>query len=324
MPSWLNGLKRPILIGFAAAFVTAIISLFMPNYYKSEARLLPVSSSGSSGVGQLAAAAAAFGVSVPGQDGADANYIDILSSRWLREQLLKTQFQFNARSWRFGPELSQSMTLLDYIQNGNTKLSQDRAVLTVGAMISASRDIKSKVLIISAETKSPELSQQLVQNSISLLETFIREKGQTRGSAKAAFAEARLKEAREEMTQAENEFRNFLEGNRNYTGSTDPSVRIRGARLEAELNLHRQLVTTLAVNREQALLEEKNDMSILNGLDPGNLPIDKSRPARSTIVLFSFFLISAGTWAWLNREWIQARMLDADCEVPNDANKESV
>ena len=83
MPNWLAGLKRPLLIGFAAAVLTAVISLLLPNYYKSEARLLPVSSSGASG-GGLAAAAAAFGVNVPGQDGADANYVDILNSRWLQ------------------------------------------------------------------------------------------------------------------------------------------------------------------------------------------------------------------------------------------------
>jgi len=57
-------------------------------------------------------------------------------------------------------------------------------------------------------------------------------------------------------------------------------------------------------------------------LDPGNLPIDKSRPARSIIVLLAFFLVSAGSWAWLNREWIRERLLDAEDETATTSSKE--
>jgi LPS O-antigen subunit length determinant protein (WzzB/FepE family) len=68
------------------------------------------------------------------------------------------------------------------------------------------------------------------------------------------------------------------------------------------------------MNREQALLEEKNDIPILNMLDAGNLPIDKSRPARSIIVIFSSLLVGMGSWIWLNREWIRERLVADDNE----------
>ena len=32
MPVWVLNLKRPLQIGFAAALLTAIITMFMPNY----------------------------------------------------------------------------------------------------------------------------------------------------------------------------------------------------------------------------------------------------------------------------------------------------
>lgn len=305
---WIRSLIRPLLIGFALACVTAVVTLFMPNYYRSEARILPVDTKSMSGLGNLSATAAAFGVSVPGQDGGDGNYVDILNSRWLRENLLKTEFQFHQRTSRFGEETAIKATLYDYLEAKN----MDQAVKLLGTMVSASRDLKSKVLTLSAETMSPELSQQLVQKATNILESFVREKGRTRGGAKAAFAEARLKEARTEMTQAEDEFRRFLDGNRNYQMSTDASVRIRGTRLEAELKLRQQLVMTLAMNREQALMEEKNDMPILNVLDAGHLPSDKSRPRRSMIVLVMFLLGMTSSWAWSNRNWIRERLLDAD------------
>ncbi|WP_257313822.1 hypothetical protein [Geothrix fuzhouensis] len=299
-------LKKPLQWAFAAGLLTALITLFLPNYYRSEARLLPVESKGlGGGLGGLATAAAAFGVSVPGGEGNDANFVDVLNSRWLKEQLLQTEFRYHARSWRFDAERLGKGTLYDYVDEKN----MDRAVKKVGVVLSATRDLKSKVITISAETKSPELSQQVVQRAGKLLETFLQDKGHTRGGAKVLFAEARLAEARGEMDQAEEAFRRFLEGNRNYQTSGDPAVRLKGSRLETELRLRQQLVTTLAMNREQALLEEKNDIPILNVLDPGNLPIEKSKPARSVIVLLVTLLVGAGGWTWLNREWVRARLL---------------
>lgn len=307
---WVQSLKRPLQIGFTAAVVTAVVSLFMPNYYRSEARILPVEVKGGGGLGNLAAAAAAFGVGVPGSDGGDANFVDILNSRSLREKLLQAEFTFKQRDWRFGSEQLHKETLGDYLKAGN----RDRGVASLYRIIGVSRDLKSKVITLTAETKSPELSQQIVHRTLGILEAFVQEKGRTRGGAKASFAESRLEEARKEMIRMEDDFRRFLDGNRNYLASADPSVRLRGMRLEAEFKLRQQLVTTLALSREQALMEEKNDMPILNILDPGHLPIDKSRPARSQFVVMLFLLSAGGGWAWLNRAWIKARLSEGDAQ----------
>lgn len=298
-------LKRPLQWALAAGLLTALVTLFMPNYYRSEARLLPVETKGLGGnLGGLASAAAAFGVSVPGGDSSDANFVDVLNSRWLREQLLQTEFQYHIRSWRFGSERVVKGTLYDYLNAKN----MDRAFKELGTVLSASRDLKSKVISISAETKSPELSQLIVGRADKLLEVFLQDKGRTRGGAKAAFAEARLSEARREMDEAEDLLRRFLESNRNFQTSGDPAVRLQGTRLETELRLRQQLVMTLAMNREQALLEEKNDIPIINVLDQANLPIDKSKPARSVMVILVTMLVGGSGWSWLNREWVKLKL----------------
>ena len=313
-------LKKPLQWALAAGLLTALVTLFMPNYYRSEARLLPVESKGLGGnLGGLANAAAAFGVSVPGGDGNDANFVDVLNSRSLKEQLLQTEFQYHIRSWRFSADYLKKGTLYDYIDEKN----MDRAVKELGSLLGATRDLKSKVISISAETKSPELSQQVVQRAEKLLEEFLQQKGRTRGGAKAVFAESRLRDARREMDEAEDILRRFLEGNRNFQTSADPSVRLKGSRLETELRLRQQLVTAIAMNREQALLEEKNDIPILNVLDPGNLPIDKSRPTRSVMVVFASLLVGLGSWIWLNLEWIRERLF-TDGDESLIAQKECV
>jgi uncharacterized protein involved in exopolysaccharide biosynthesis len=303
-------LPMSLKVALGAGLVTAAVTLFLPNDYRSESRILPVEARSAGNLGNLATAAAALGVSVPGQEGSDANFVDILNSRSLREGLLQTEFHFHDRGWLFGPGRERRETLLSYLDQKN----QDRAVKKLGTLIFASRDLKSKVITLAAETHSPELSQQLVQRATALLEQFLLQKGRTRGGEKALFATARLTEARREMDQAEEVLRRFLNLNRNYQTSADPSVRLQGARHEMELKLRQQLVTTLALSREQSLLEEKDDKPILNVLDPGNLPLEKNGPARSLFVLLAALVAGAGTWGWLNRAWLHHRLLQEGSE----------
>ena len=302
--------KRPAVFGLIAGLVMGIFSLTMPNYYRSEARILPVDArGGGSGLGGLATAAAAFGLSMPA-DGGDSNFTDILNSRSLREKLLETEFSFKFKRHRFGREDTFKGKLLDFLHVQNI----DQGVEGLRGMIQIAADPKSKLLTLEAETISPELSRAVVARMLGLLEQFVQQKGRTRGGAKAVFASARLEEARQEMSQAEGDFRKFLEGNRNYQASTDPYIRLTGIRLEAELRLRQQVVTTLALSREQSMMEEKNDIPILNVLDAGNLPYDKSRPSRARTVLLAALVAGIGTLLWGKRADLRQFLVMAEGE----------
>lgn len=317
IPKLRAALKRPFQAGLGAAILSALIVVFLPNTYRSEARLLPVQPRAGSGLGQLANTAAALGIAMPGDEGSDANFVDVLNSRWMKENLLAARYRFHARAWRFGADRALDVTLYSYLDQEN----EDLAVKRLGKVLSVSRDLKSKIITFSAETPSPELSQEIVQQATALLDRFMQEKGRTQGGEKAAFAEARLAEARQEMATAERTLQAFLENNRNYQSSADPAIRLKGERLAMELQLQRQLVTTLALNREQALLQAKDDVPILNVLDAGNLPIEKSGPARSVIVLLVALLAGIGSWGWINRQWIRERLL-AEEDGGDEAMKE--
>lgn len=311
--SWLNtepnllgrrGIKLALIVGLSAAFIGGVIAELLPNYYRSEARLLPSEPKASGGLGQLAAAAAAFGAGGLGQDSADTNFVEILKSRSIREDLLKTTFQYKIKTWHFGAAESRKSTLLSYLQAPNLDRGSDK----LGSLMKVAIDAKTKVISISIATKSADLSQQIVQNAIQDLGYFVLNKGQTKGGQKARFSTERLKEAREAMAQAEDLLLQFLDVNRNYQTSLDPTVRLKGARLEAELKLNQQLVVNLALSREQALLEEKNDIPIVNVLDDANLPIDHSGPMRTLIAISCFLGASLSVWGWLNREWVKECM----------------
>jgi len=302
-------LKQPVRWGVILGFISALYTISLPNYYKSEARMLPIESKSLNGsLGGLANAAAAFGINVPNGESSDTNFVDVINSRWLREQLLRTEFHYHVRAWRFGNDRNVTGTLYDYLHAPNL----DAAIRGSGEVLVVSRDLKSRIISITAESTSPELSQLIVNRTCKLLEGFLQEKGRSRSSSKAIFADARLGEARLEMDKAEQNLLRFLQGNRNFQTSSDPAVRLMGARLEAELKLRQQLVAAIAMNREQALLEEKNDMPILNILDVGNLPIEKSRPARLKIVIFTGVISLIIFWAFLNRVWLVAMIQAKD------------
>lgn len=122
------------------------------------------------------------------------------------------------------------------------------------------------------------------------------------------FTAQRIKEAEIATSLAEKESEDFLEAHRNFATSNDPAVRIKGARLEAELKLRQQVFTTLTLNYEEALLEEKNDMPILNVLDEGDIPIDKSGPARTHFVLSWVFLVIGLSLLVEHRVWLTQRL----------------
>jgi uncharacterized protein involved in exopolysaccharide biosynthesis len=308
----MSSLKSSLLAGLLAATLMAIFSLFLQDQYLSQVRILPSDSkSVSGGFSGLAAAAAAFGVNVPGGDGNDANFVDILQSRYLKERLLQTEFQFTVKPWRFGAEETRRETLLAFLKVPNS----ERGQIKLTNVMTTTRDPRSKIISINVETCSPSLSQQVAARAVSLLEEFVQQKGRTRGGAKAIFAEARLKDARRDMDEAEGDLRRFLDGNRNFLTSQDPAVRLRGARLEAELKMRQQLVLTLAVNREQSLIEEKNDQPTLSILDPPNLPIERSRPARTALVLTALLVVGIFSGVWQNRISLKTFLLDDEAKL---------
>jgi hypothetical protein len=299
-------LRGPILHACLAGLGAAVGSRFLPNYYRSEVRIL--SDAGHSGGGS----ALRTGVWAPTappetptsrEDGPTVIYADILRSRSLGERLLFHEYSYGYRTWRGAGR--RSGTLLAYLKAANV----DRALGPLRSLLSVRRDPKSGLLTISAETRSPELSLQVVQQAAANLRDFLVEFSQTAGKNKARFTLGRLEEVRAKYAEKGAEFQRFQDTNRNWETSPAPNVRFRGAQLRESLDLWKQVVTNLTLNHEQALLEAQNDTQTLLLMDPGSLPVEKSRPARSFIVFTFASAVGVVSWATRNRSALINRML---------------
>ena len=304
-PGWLfRSCLPPLKTAFATAVVVAGLVIFLPNQFRSIAKVLPGNDRPLSMLSQVQALAPQLGLGGAGQEG-DAIYTEVLSSWWLHERLLETPFTFHQRSWRFGPLVEKSMTWREYLK----KPTVDEAVQVSLERVRVRKDIKTRAITIEVETRSADLSQQVAHRTLALLEEFLVKKTNSRGSSKAHFITTRLEEAQAQLAQTEDEMKQwFKEGHANYLTSPDPITRLEGAHLEAKLALSKQKIMTLATLQEQALMEEKNDVPTLNVLDEGNLPERKSSPQRGLMVIAWFALVFLGDWSRRNHPVLRAAL----------------
>ena len=146
-----RGMASAAFVGVVAGLVAVGFTVSMPNRYISDCRILPVESKGSGALGSLASLAANFGASLPGAESGEANFVDIVNSRWMRDQLLDTTFDFHARSWMFGADQPHHQTLRDFVKRKNA----DRQRAAVAKILTAGKDPKTKVLTLTRRDPVP-------------------------------------------------------------------------------------------------------------------------------------------------------------------------
>jgi len=305
-PSFRAGLARPALHACLAGLLAASGSLLLPNRYRSEVRIL--SDAGHAGGGSMLRTGVWAPTAPPEtfasrEDGPTVVYADILRSRRLAEQLLLQEYDYGWRA--FGRQRRARGTLLAYLGAANV----DRALGPLRKLLTIQRDPKSGQLTIGAETRSPELSLQVVRKAAEVLKGVLVDLSQAAGRNKARFTQDRLEEVRARYADLGREFQQFQDANRNWESSPAPATRFRGARLKEAMDLWRQVVTNLTLNHEQALLEAQNDTQTLLLMDPGSLPVEKSGPARAFIAFTVAAAVGAGSWTVRNRGAITQRIL---------------
>ena len=201
--------KNVIWVGLASV----IISLFLPKWYASQAVIL------SSGAGRFSLISAfadlplnEFGFSPVNED--ITSFISILDSRSMKEQMVE---KFNLVERYGSRDVEYAMKELD----GNTELR----VTDEGA------------LAITLMDREPEVSQQMVQAMLSLLDFINRRLSREQGKYNRQFIEERLKQTKIDIMKAEEELKLFQQ----QTGVVDILAQVT-AQLEAYGQLYSQKV----------------------------------------------------------------------------------
>lgn len=293
-------LRRAFVAALAAAFFTAILSLALPNFFRSETLVLPKVGGGAGAAAMLAATAGIPSVLGLGRTDEESYYSEIVGSHWMAEKLLNTEFDFKYQSWYFGKPQQRRQTLQQFFEVNSVK-EYDRALETLNRWVEPRRDAKTGVMKISAEAPSPELAQQLAQKTTEYLDLALKTRVRTQAGARADYARQRLQVIRAEEERIRKVFEDFAKSHINFNQSPDPGVRTKGERLVIDLTLIRQVVGNLTIAYEQAELEARNTVPVISVLDDAYLPRRKHRPGRSGLVFLSALLVGGLVWGWGNR-----------------------
>lgn len=292
-----TGRFRLLAMAALGGVLFLLLSILIPNKYRVTASVLPSDTLGSNSLSGIASAAATFGLSLPSSGGADDSYVDILQSRMVAEKLLKTRFRFHQRTLLFLPNREKEQTVYEYLDED----TMDEAVKSFQGIVSVSRDFKTKLVTITVDTHSPELSLGIAQTMLDTLDGFLETLGKQMGKSKADQADKELREGEANLRLAEDKFKAFLNAHLNYATTGDPETRIQGSRLEEEYRFRQSLLSQLKANQQQALFEARNQLPTIVVLDRGSLPERKSSPPRMTLVILGMAL---GAMAgWLGNDW---------------------
>jgi len=178
--------RRKFIVIFCTTVVTIsiIASLLMTKIYRSEATLIPISSSSSSGLSAYAGLAAMAGVSVPSD--ADSTKIQaVLNSRTLKEAVVTELDLVNILNE--GEEIPEDV---DPIQSTIRKFEQ---------IYNVSEDKKTLLITVAIDYKDPALAQKIGYSVISNLQKILNSKALTVAKFNRIFLEEQVAEQQKKL-----------------------------------------------------------------------------------------------------------------------------
>jgi uncharacterized protein involved in exopolysaccharide biosynthesis len=276
--------KKMIYIFVSASLgITLAICLLIHNKYTSTASILPSGPAGlSSDLKDLAAGSLGeLGLGAGNQtaDNSSALFPNVLESRLISEKILRRNYSFNYKS------RAMTLTLEEYIDAANL----DRSIKKLHKLAKISMDKKTGVIDLSVTTKYPELSAAVVHAYLEELDDFNIHHRQSTARENEKFTTCRLQEIKSELASAEDTLRSFKQANMNYMISSDPTLQLELSRLQREVDIKAALYLTMAQQNETAKVEAVKDIPIIQILDKGMVPIEKTSPHRSLILLGALF-----------------------------------
>jgi len=297
--------RRRLTIGFpiVVAVVAAVISLIVPPKYTATATFVPEAESEELSFPGLAGLAAQFGVAIPlgGAASSPQFYADVLKSRTLRDAVLSASF---ADPRTESP--TDSAALLDLLrvkgENERKRLEKGRKRLKKAIAIGV--DAETSIVRVSAETRYRELSADVANFYLGLLNRFNLETRQSNAQERRRFIETSMAEAESELDEAEEELKYFLERNRQFQGS--PELQFQYDRLDRRMAIKQEVFTELRRQYEEARIQEVNDTPVITVIDRAVPPEDRSSPKRKLNVILAFIAAGVfGTFAALGGEFVQ-------------------
>ncbi len=275
----------------ACSAVAALLLLVAPDYYTTHTTFAPsTSSSALTSIGNVAASLG-LGLGDIAENGPKF-YADLVTSDAILLQVLDTtQHQYNYYR-------------VSHLSAKDNLRLRDKGLKHLRRHLDVNFDARTSVVTVELATRDPELSVQIAQVLLDALNRFNISTLQTTARSRRQFLEQRLRDARQELSEATDSLKLFYIRNRQYQQS--PVLVLREADLRQEYALKQQTVNSLASSLEQARIDEVRDTPVLTVLDTPILPSKPSDPKRALLAIGFGFLWLAGYALWVSTTVVTA------------------
>jgi uncharacterized protein involved in exopolysaccharide biosynthesis len=255
-------LVLPVLVGF---FVVGYV-LWRPRTYTTHAAFTPRSSSDSRS-GSLGGIAAQLGVAVPGTDPTQSAdfFADVLTSDQILNDAVTTPYMITGVP-------RNAVTLVDWYRSvgSDSAIRRVHAVETLRRSLMVERNTKTGVVTFSVRQTVPALAVAVAQRLLELLNSYNIKLRQGRAEAELSFAEARVKELRDELSEADGRLAGFQARNR---VALSPELEEQRTQLERDVSLRTQVFLTVSQLYEQARVDVSRDIPVIEVVEPPTRPV---------------------------------------------------
>jgi uncharacterized protein involved in exopolysaccharide biosynthesis len=284
----------------------AVVSLARHRTFTSESSFLPQAQRPPQ---SLSGIAAQLGLNLPTADGSQgpAFYVDLLQSPTILGQIVDGRYE--------APRLSRgpvSLSELYRVREESAALTREKTIERLDKDVGADFDGLTNVVKLAVRSRDPELSRELNERLLTLVNHFNQETRKSRAAAEREFTERRRAEVRADLRAAEDRLQTFQQRNRDYGQS--PQLTFERERLVREISQQSQLYSSVSQAFEQAKIEEVRDTPVITILETPDLPAEAdSRHLVRYIVVGVVLGIVVGVVAALARyfgEQLRARNTD--------------
>jgi uncharacterized protein involved in exopolysaccharide biosynthesis len=246
-------------IGVAFAVVRGI-------KYTSSTSFVPQQSlGGATNASALSALTGQFGINLGGRDQADSPeyYRELVRSRAVLERLARDTFsipsagiQGTLASFHAGDEPNELARV-----DKTVRWLRNDAIWT---------GVRRGMVEIQVATTSRDLSREVARRVVSHLTEFNVSSRQARAAAERQFIGSRLEVAQQELRRAEEAMSQFIARNRSFANA--PELNFQQQRLQRDISMRQQVVTSMLQQHEQARIDEVRNTPVVTVVDEPNLP----------------------------------------------------
>jgi len=269
--------RRRLVVVFSLSvmIITAGYLLLQPNLFKSTATILPSGESG--GLSNLTSLVGLSDPFAQPDENSSILFPVVLNSNLIVDAVLDKEYSFVHRGQ------PMTTTLADFFGIEN----RDRLRTALRGITSISAENQTGQINVGVETKYPALSQAILQNYLTQLEDFNRNKRRSSARDNETYLARQLAALNEEMQDAEDRLEAFQMANIDWATTGSPEILKELGRLQRQVESKSATYTLLTQQYEMAKLEAQKDIPIVRILDQPSLPVMKSGPFRRNLILLS-------------------------------------